>query len=87
MGVFAEACVEKYGFTREAQDAYAFQSQHRAEDAIARGFFEREIVPYTLPDGTVSFSPEFESCKQVATEKNVPIKDVYEAAIRAFAPT
>lgn len=41
----------------------------------------------TLPDGTVSFSPEFESCKQVATEKNVPIKDVYEAAIRAFAPT
>ena len=40
----------------------------------------------TLPDGTVSFSPEFEACRQVAAEKNVPIKDVYEAAIRAFAP-
>ncbi|MFM7070454.1 MAG: nickel pincer cofactor biosynthesis protein LarC [Planctomycetota bacterium] len=39
----------------------------------------------TLPDGTVSFSPEFESCRQVATERNVPIKDVYEAATRAFS--
>lgn len=41
----------------------------------------------TLPDGTVSFSPEFESCRQVAGAKNVPIKDAYEAAIRAFNPT
>jgi uncharacterized protein (TIGR00299 family) protein len=39
----------------------------------------------TLPDGSVSFSPEFESCRQVATERNVPIKDVYEAATRAFS--
>jgi uncharacterized protein (TIGR00299 family) protein len=38
-----------------------------------------------LPDGGTSFSPEFESCCRIANEKNVPIKDVYEAATRAFA--
>jgi uncharacterized protein (TIGR00299 family) protein len=38
-----------------------------------------------LPDGGVSFSPEFEACRRIATEKNVPLKDVYEAAMRAYA--
>ena len=37
-----------------------------------------------LPDGSVSFSPEFEACRRIAGEKNVPLKDVYEAAMRAF---
>jgi pyridinium-3,5-bisthiocarboxylic acid mononucleotide nickel chelatase len=37
-----------------------------------------------LPDGGVSFSPEFEACRRIAGEKDVPLKDVYEAAMRAF---
>ena len=37
-----------------------------------------------LPDGSTSFSPEFEACRRIASEKNVPLKDVYEAAMRAF---
>jgi hypothetical protein len=37
-----------------------------------------------LPDGGVSFSPEFEACRRIAAKKNVPLKDVYEAALRAF---
>jgi pyridinium-3,5-bisthiocarboxylic acid mononucleotide nickel chelatase len=37
-----------------------------------------------LPDGGTSFSPEFEACRRVAGEKNVPLRDVYEAAQRAF---
>jgi pyridinium-3,5-bisthiocarboxylic acid mononucleotide nickel chelatase len=37
-----------------------------------------------LPDGSVSFSPEFEACRRIAGEKNVPLKDVYEAAMRSF---
>lgn len=32
-----------------------------------------------------SFSPEYESCRRVAEEKNIPLKDVYEAARQAFA--
>jgi uncharacterized protein (DUF111 family) len=40
-----------------------------------------------LPDGGTSFSPEFEACKRIATEKQLPLKDVYEAAQRSFHST
>lgn len=40
-----------------------------------------------LSDGSASFSPEFESCRRIATEQNLPLKDVYEAAMRAFSPS
>jgi acetyl-CoA C-acetyltransferase len=45
MGVFAEATAEKYGFTREQQDAYAIESVKRSQAAIAAGTFAAEIVP------------------------------------------
>ncbi|ACB36456.1 acetyl-CoA acetyltransferase [Leptothrix cholodnii SP-6] len=48
MGVFAESCVEKYGFTREAQDAYAIESTRRAKAANESGAFDWEIAPVTL---------------------------------------
>ncbi len=44
MGVFAEATADKYGFTREAQDAYTIESVRRAQAAIASGAFAAEIV-------------------------------------------
>lgn len=53
MGLTAENVAEKWGVTREAQDEYAQRSQERAVAAQADGFFAREIVPVTLPDGTV----------------------------------
>jgi uncharacterized protein (TIGR00299 family) protein len=37
-----------------------------------------------LSDGSTSFSPEFESCKKIAEQQGVPLKDVYEGAMRAF---
>ena len=45
MGVFAEAAVAKFGFTREEQDAYAIESVKRAQAAQASGAFDGEIVP------------------------------------------
>ena len=45
MGVFAEQAVEKYGFTREEQDAFAIESVTRAQAAVAGGAFADEIVP------------------------------------------
>jgi acetyl-CoA C-acetyltransferase len=45
MGVFADATADKYGFTREAQDAYTIESAKRAQAAIASGAFVAEIVP------------------------------------------
>jgi acetyl-CoA C-acetyltransferase len=53
MGQTAENVAELRGITREAQDEYAVRSQNRAEAAIASGFFDRDITPVTLPDGTV----------------------------------
>jgi len=53
MGQTAENVVQATGISRERQDEWGVSSQNRAEAALARGFFEREITPYTLPDGTV----------------------------------
>ena len=49
MGVFAEACVAKYAFTREQQDQYAITSTTRAIEANKSGAFDWEMAPVTLP--------------------------------------
>jgi acetyl-CoA C-acetyltransferase len=48
MGVFAEQCVAKYQFTREAQDAFAIASTTRAKAANEDGSFDWEMAPVTL---------------------------------------
>lgn len=48
MGVYAEQTVEKYGFSREDQDAFAIESLTRANAAIEAGHFSNEIVPVTV---------------------------------------
>jgi acetyl-CoA C-acetyltransferase len=49
MGITAENIAEKYGISREQQDAYAARSQNRAEAAIAAGKFVDEMVPVMIP--------------------------------------
>jgi acetyl-CoA C-acetyltransferase len=60
MGVFAEATAEKYGFTREAQDAYSIESVTRAQAAQQSGAFADEIVPVkvTTRKGEVEFATD-----------------------------
>ncbi|WP_432890221.1 acetyl-CoA C-acetyltransferase [Kribbella sp. CA-245084] len=53
MGQTAENVATLRGITRTEQDVFGVRSQNLAEKAIGNGFFEREIVPVTLPDGTV----------------------------------
>jgi acetyl-CoA C-acetyltransferase len=48
MGVFAEACADKYQFTREQQDAFALRSLSRARAAGEDGSFRWEIAPVTV---------------------------------------
>ena len=48
MGMFAEDCAAKYGFTREMQDQFAVTSVERAKAAIASGAFKEEIAPVTV---------------------------------------
>jgi acetyl-CoA acyltransferase len=54
MGSTAEAVAERYGISREEQDAYGARSQQRAVEATEAGRFEDEIVPIETPDGTVT---------------------------------
>src|SRR6185369_5142047 len=44
---------ESEGVTREEMDEFAARSQNRAVEHQENGYFEREITPVTLPDGTV----------------------------------
>ena len=53
MGQTAENVAELKGVSREAMDEYGVMSQNKAEAAINRGFFEMDITPVTMPDGTV----------------------------------
>ena len=48
MGVFAEDCVAKYGFTREQMDSFAIASTQRAKRANEDGSFDWEMAPVTL---------------------------------------
>jgi acetyl-CoA C-acetyltransferase len=49
----AQMIADKYGFTREAMDAFALDSHRKAAAATQRGAFAEEIVPVTVtgPDG------------------------------------
>ena len=52
MGVFAETCVSKYAFTREAMDAFAIASTERAKRANEDGSFAWEMAPVTVAGRT-----------------------------------
>ena len=49
LGMTAENVAKQWGITREAQDAFAAESQRRAGDAMKSGVFDQEIVPVEIP--------------------------------------
>ncbi|MDX1755475.1 MAG: acetyl-CoA C-acetyltransferase [Marinobacter sp.] len=49
MGITAENIVDKYGISREEQDAFAAASQQKAVAAQAAGYFDSQIVPVSIP--------------------------------------
>ncbi|KVL01448.1 acetyl-CoA C-acetyltransferase [Burkholderia ubonensis] len=51
MGTFAEDCAAAYGFTRDAQDAFAIASLTRAQQAIESGRFAAEVAPVQVRAG------------------------------------
>jgi acetyl-CoA C-acetyltransferase len=53
MGQTAENVAGLRGITRPEQDEFGVRSQNLAEKALADGFWQRDITPATLPDGTV----------------------------------
>ena len=71
MGVCADACATKYGFSREDQDAYAIQSYQRSSEAWKSGKFSDEIIPVEIPQrrGAPVLMTEDEEYKNVKMEK------------------
>ncbi len=53
MGLTAEKLAREFGISREAQDRFTVESNRRYFKAEEQGFFNRERVPITLPDGTI----------------------------------
>ncbi len=53
MGQTAENVAALRGIPRQQQDEFGVRSQNLAEKAIADGFWQREITPVEMPDGTV----------------------------------
>jgi acetyl-CoA C-acetyltransferase len=79
MGHFADQTARKYGFSREAQDAYAIDSYKRAAEATEKGYFKDEIIPVEVQTkkGTVIVS-EDEEFKKVDFNKIPELKSAFE---------
>ena len=71
MGVCADTCATKFGFSREDQDAYAIQSYQRSSEAWKSGKFSDEIIPVEIPQrkGPSMIMSEDEEYKNIKLEK------------------
>jgi len=59
MGLTAEALQQKYGISRQSQDAFALRSQILARYAMESGYFAEEIIPISVPQGKKNPPLEF----------------------------
>jgi len=59
LGETAEVVAERYKITRDEQDAFAVESQQRAERALKDCVFTDELVPVPLPDGSTFSRDEY----------------------------
>lgn len=79
MGVTAENVAAEHGITRDAQDAFALQSQERAARAIAAGYFSSQITPVEIKvrRDTVAFDTD-EHPKATTPEALAGLRTVFQ---------
>lgn len=79
MGITAENVAERYGISREEQDEFALESQERAANAIEKGLFDSQIVPYPVKTrkGVIEFKTD-EHPRQTSLEKLAALKPVFK---------
>jgi acetyl-CoA C-acetyltransferase len=81
MGSTAEDVAARYGISRADQDAFAVESQRRAQQAIAAGRFRDEIVPVDLPHKAASrFETDEHPRGGVTIEKLGSLKPAFKQA-------
>ncbi len=86
MGLTAENLARKYDISRSAQDAYAYESHHKAITAIDGGKFKEEIVPLTIEE--THFNSENTSattCSVFDTDEG-PRRDTSPEALASLKP-
>ncbi|MFC3608849.1 acetyl-CoA C-acyltransferase family protein [Stutzerimonas tarimensis] len=79
MGITAENVAERYGISRDQQDALALESQQRAAHAIAEGRFREQIVPVELKTrkGTTLFDTDEHVRGDVTADQLTGMKPVF----------
>ena len=79
MGITAENVAEKYGISRQEQDEFALESQEKAANAIAKGYFESQITPYPVKTrkGIIEFKTD-EHPRKTSIEKLSLLKPVFK---------
>jgi acetyl-CoA C-acetyltransferase len=83
----AEIVADRYGITREAQDAYAAQSQQRAAHGLESGAFAEEIVPITVERALFDKAGEKTGTESVTVTQDEGIRPGTTAAALAGLKT
>lgn len=81
MGMTGEVVAEKFGATREEQDAYALSSHQKAVHAIDKGYLKEEIVPVEIPQkkgDPVIFDVDEGPRRDTALEKLAKLRPVFK---------
>jgi acetyl-CoA C-acetyltransferase len=81
MGMTGEVVAEKFGATREEQDAYAVSSHQKAIHAIEKGYLEEEIVPVEVPQrkgDPIQFSVDEGPRRDATIEKLARLRPVFQ---------
>ncbi len=85
MGITAELVAEKYGITREQQDAFAAASHAKAASAIAAGKFKDEIIPVEI-ENCVLVNGKMKRSKELADIDDGVRSDTTAAALAKLKP-
>ncbi|OQW53325.1 MAG: acetyl-CoA acetyltransferase [Proteobacteria bacterium SG_bin9] len=78
-GVCADAIATLEGISREATDKLAFESQQRAGNAIANGYFKKSVVPVYHEDGSLALDKEEYPRPQTTLEGLASLKAAFPA--------
>lgn len=80
MGITAENVAEKFGISREAQDQFAYESQMKYAQALAKGLFQQEIIPIEIETkkGTVIIDKDEHPRPDTTLEKLSKLKPAFK---------
>ena len=84
MGLTAENLTRKYSISRIAQDAYAYESHHKATAAIDAGKFREEIVPLTVKETHLNSEDTPETVNSVFDTDEGPRRDTSPEALASL---